>query len=61
MDQLNEIKDLNYREIIVNPCRVFYKVESEQVYIVHVLRQERAIQNYILDTVQTPSKERSNE
>jgi len=43
-----EISTLNYRELIVNPCRVFYKVEHESVYILHVLRQERDLRKYLL-------------
>ena len=44
-----EIPDLGYREVFVNPCRIFYKVENDVVYIVHVLRQERDILNFILN------------
>jgi plasmid stabilization system protein ParE len=43
-----ELPDLNYRELVVNPCRVFYKVESDAVYILNVLRQERNLSKYIL-------------
>ena len=24
-----ELNNLNYREIVVNPCRIFYKIENE--------------------------------
>ena len=34
-----EISTLNYREVVVNPCRVFYKVDNDSVYILHLLRQ----------------------
>ena len=46
----DEIEKLNYREVVVNPCRVFYKVEQETVYILHVLRQERDLRKFILTT-----------
>ena len=46
-----EISTLNYRELIVNPCRVFYKVENESVYILHVLRQERDLRKFLLSTL----------
>jgi toxin ParE1/3/4 len=26
-----ELKNLNYREIVVNPCRIFYKIEKDNV------------------------------
>lgn len=43
-----EIETLNYREVVVNPCRVFYKIEEDSVYILHVLRQERDLRKFIL-------------
>ncbi len=49
-----ETTQLNYREIVVNPCRIFYKVEVDtvfefKVYILHVLRQERELRRFLLD------------
>ncbi len=45
-----EISEFQYREIIVNPLRIFYRQQDENtLYIVHVLRQERDIRRYILD------------
>jgi toxin ParE1/3/4 len=43
-----ELKNLNYREVTVNPCRIFYKIDNAQVYILHVMRQERDLRNFIL-------------
>jgi len=43
-----ELKNLNYREVVVNPCRIFYKVENNYVYILHVMRQERALRKLLL-------------
>jgi len=45
-----EISNLNYREVVVNPCRVFYKVDRNSVYILHVLRQERDLRKFLLST-----------
>jgi toxin ParE1/3/4 len=45
-----EISTLNYREVVVNPCRVFYKVDNDSVYILHLLRQERDIRKFLLST-----------
>lgn len=47
-----EIPTLNYREVVVNPCRVFYKVDGDSVFILHVLRQERDLRKFILTTTQ---------
>ena len=43
-----EISNLNYREVVINPCRVFYKVDSDSVYILHVMRQERDLRKFLL-------------
>lgn len=43
-----ELTNLNYREINVNPCRIFYKVDSDKVYILHVMRQERDLRRFLL-------------
>jgi len=43
-----EISNLNYREMVVNPCRVFYKVDSDSVYILHVMRQERDLRKFLI-------------
>ena len=36
-----EIPDLPYREIIVAPCRVFYRIDHQTVFIIHVMRGEQ--------------------
>lgn len=38
-----------YREVIVGPCRVFYRVEGEKVYVLYVMRSERELRKYILE------------
>ncbi len=38
-----------YREVIVPPCRVFYRVQRETIYILHVMRSERLLRSYLLD------------
>lgn len=30
-----------YREIVVPPCRIFYRVESDSVFVLHIMRSER--------------------
>jgi toxin ParE1/3/4 len=35
------IANLSYRELVIPPCRVFYRLEKSTVYIVAVMRQER--------------------
>ncbi len=45
-----ELSKLNYREVNVNPCRIFYKVDSNKVYILHVMRQERDLRRFLLQS-----------
>ena len=45
-----ELTSLNYREVIVNPCRIFYKIDNDKVYILHVMRQERDLRKFLLLT-----------
>jgi toxin ParE1/3/4 len=45
-----EVSNLNYREVVVNPCRVFYKVDNDSVFILHVMRQERDLRKFLLST-----------
>ena len=47
--QVEELPDSPYREIVVAPCRVFYRPEKETVYILHVMRGERLLRNFLLE------------
>jgi addiction module RelE/StbE family toxin len=38
-----DLPGLGYRQITEPPCRVFYRVDGETVYVVHVLRAERLL------------------
>ena len=44
-----ELERSKYREIIVGPCRIFYRVEQSKVYILYVMRGERRLRKYLLD------------
>lgn len=43
-----EFPNFSYRETVINPCRIFYKIEREHVYILHVMRQERDLRKFLL-------------
>ena len=45
-----ELTNLNYREVVVNPCRIFYKIDIDIVYILHVMREERDLRKFLLLT-----------
>ena len=44
-----ELKRMPYLEIIVGPCRIFYRVEEDGVYILYVMRGERQLRKYLLE------------
>jgi toxin ParE1/3/4 len=47
--KIPELKKSRYREVIVNPCRIFYRVEGEKVFILYVMRSERKLRQYLLN------------
>lgn len=44
-----ELKKSKYLEIIVNPCRIFYRNVDDKIYILYVMRSERKLRKYILN------------
>lgn len=44
-----EIPDLPYRQLQTPPCRVFYRVEKDIVYVVHVMRGEQLLRRDLLE------------
>jgi len=44
-----ELSKTRYREIIIPPCRIFYRIEEEQVFILYVMRSERKLRKFILE------------
>ena len=44
-----ELKKSRYLEIVVNPCRIFYRVEHNKIYILYVMRSERKLRKYLLN------------
>lgn len=44
-----ELPSLNYRELYVKPCRIFYKFEDNKAFILHVMRQEQDLRRFLLD------------
>ncbi|WP_340103806.1 type II toxin-antitoxin system RelE/ParE family toxin [Rhodohalobacter sp. 8-1] len=37
-----------YREIVLPPCRIFYRIADDIVYIIHVIREEQFLHIDIL-------------
>ena len=44
-----ELPSLNYRELYVKPCRIFYKFEDSKAFILHVMRHEQDLRRFLLD------------
>ena len=43
-----ELPKSDYRELVVGPCRIFYRVEKNKVFILYVMRSERELRKFIL-------------
>ncbi len=44
-----ELPQSPYREVVVSPCRVFYRKEGDVVYLLHVMRAERLLRLFLLN------------
>ena len=42
-----EIPHLPYRQIVVPPCRIFYRIQKDHLFIVHVMRSEQLLREEI--------------
>lgn len=45
---VDELPELNYRQLLVGPIRLIYQVEKQNVMMLHVVSQERAISRFLL-------------
>jgi len=43
-----ELPNSIYRELLVPPCRIFYRVDEGRVFILYVMRGERQLRLYML-------------
>ena len=43
-----EILDLPYRQVVVPPCRIFYRSEKGHVFILYVMRSDQFFREEIL-------------
>lgn len=44
-----ELKKTSCREVIVDPCRIFYRVDKKDIYILYVMRGESQLRKYLLE------------
>jgi addiction module RelE/StbE family toxin len=52
----SELKGWRYRQISEPPCRVFYRVEGERVYILYVMRSEQLLSRDRLEQRDRPER-----
>ncbi len=45
----SELPNSIYRELYVKPCRIFYRPEGNTVFIVHIMREERQLRQFLLN------------
>ncbi len=45
----SELPNSIYRELYVKPCRIFYRREGDTVFIVHIMREERELRQFLLN------------
>ena len=38
-----------YREVVVAPCRIFYRIEDEAVFLLCVMRAERLLRKFLIE------------
>ncbi|MEQ6884790.1 type II toxin-antitoxin system RelE/ParE family toxin [Salicola sp. Rm-C-2C1-2] len=43
-----ELPDSVYREVVVPPCRIFYREDESRVLVLYVMREERQLRAYML-------------
>ena len=46
-----ELPDSVYREVVLPPCRIFYRVDGDRVFILYVMSEERQLRAYMLEAV----------
>lgn len=43
--EIPELELSIYREVIVSPCRIFYRLDGKKLFIVHIQREEQNFRN----------------
>ncbi len=45
---VEELNNTAYRRILISPCQIYYRVNDDLVYIIHVIRDEQLTMAYRL-------------
>ena len=55
-----ELRGLPYRQLVVPPCRIFYRIDKTTVYIVHILRGEQLVRRELFPSSAGGPESRDN-
>ncbi|RUO37092.1 plasmid stabilization protein [Aliidiomarina taiwanensis] len=44
-----ELPNSIYRELVAPPCRIFYRVDKNQVFVLYVMREEQLLRTFMLE------------
>ena len=44
-----ELAGLPYRQLVIPPCRIFYRIDKNRVLIIHVMRAEQLLRPGLLE------------
>ncbi|NBC67040.1 MAG: type II toxin-antitoxin system mRNA interferase toxin, RelE/StbE family [Bacteroidetes bacterium] len=45
---VSELEESVYRQLVLSPCRIFYRFDNGTIYIIHVMRAEQLLHLDIL-------------
>ena len=40
---LDKLESTVYREIVLPPCRIFYRIDGDKIFIIHIIREEQLL------------------
>lgn len=43
-----ELPDSVYREVVIPPCRIFYREDEQRLLVLYVMREERQLRAFML-------------
>lgn len=43
-----ELSDSVYREVVIPPCRIFYREDEQRLLVLYVMREERQLRAFML-------------
>ena len=46
--RVSELPRSPYREMVIPPCRIFYRLEKSEVFVLHVMRGEQLFRKFLL-------------